>query len=67
MSSRTKAYLDFMDWLEEHHPEIQKKYRNNFNVPRKQGESISVNHSFRISQEEYKMLNTITQSYYGNK
>lgn len=65
MSTRIKAYLDFMDWLGERHPEIQKKYRNNFNVPLKTGEGISVNHSFRISEEEYKMLNSITQSYYG--
>jgi hypothetical protein len=67
MSSRTKAYLDFMDWLSEHHPEVQKKYRNNFNVPRIAGEGISVNNSFRISQEEYEMLNKIARSYYGKK
>jgi hypothetical protein len=64
MSIRTKAYLDFMDWLKEHHPEIQKNYHNNFSVPKKQGEGVSVNHSFKISTEEYNMLNKITHSYY---
>ena len=67
MSTRTKAYLDFMDWLAEHHPEIQKKYRNNFNVPRHVSEGISVNNSFRISREEHEMLDKITRSYYSNR
>lgn len=67
MSTRTRAYLDFMDWLAEYHPEIQKKYRNNFNVPQKPGEGISVNSSFRITPEEYEMLDEITRSYYSNE
>lgn len=67
MSSRTKAYLDFMDWLKEHHPEIQKNYHNNFSVPQKHGEGVSVNHSFNISQEQFDMLDKIAHSYYKNK
>ena len=67
MSIRTKAYLDFMDWLKEHHPEIQKNYHNNFNVPKKPGETVSVNHSFRISNEEYETLYKIARSYYEKK
>jgi hypothetical protein len=67
MSIRTKAYLDFMDWLKEHHPEIQKSYHNNFDVPKKPGEPVSVNHSFRISNEEYERLHKIARSYYEKK
>lgn len=64
MSIRTKAYLDFMDWLKEHHPEVQKNYHNNFSVPKKPGDGVSVNHSFKISMEEYNMLEKIAHCYY---
>jgi hypothetical protein len=64
MSSRTKAYLDFMDWLKEHHPQIQKNYHNNFNVPQNLGEAVTVNGSFDISGEEFDMLDKITLNYY---
>ena len=67
MSIRIKAYLDFMDWLKEYHPEIQKNYHNNFNVPKKPGEAVTVNHSFRISSEEYETLHKIARSYHERK
>jgi hypothetical protein len=67
MSIRTKAYLDFMEWLKEHHPEIQKNYHNNFNVPEKPGEDVSVNNSFKISEEEFNNLSKIAHSYYTKK
>lgn len=65
MSCRTKAYLDFMDWLKESHPQIHKNYHNNFNVPRQVGENVSVNNSFKISKEEFEMLDKIARSYYA--
>ncbi|HWI93633.1 MAG TPA: hypothetical protein VNT20_20270 [Flavisolibacter sp.] len=64
MSSRTKAYLDFMDWLKDNYPEIHKNYHNNFNVPKNVGEGISVNDNFRITKEEFEMLDKIKRSYY---
>jgi len=67
MSTRTKAYLDFMDWLREHHPDIIKNYHNNFNVPKIPGEAVSANSSFKISKEEFDMLGRIVCSYYQNK
>lgn len=67
MSIRTKAYLDFMDWLREHHPEIIKNYHNNFDVPKIPGEGVTANSSFKISKEEFDMLHGIIHSYYRNK
>jgi hypothetical protein len=64
MSSRTKAYLDFMDWLKDNYPQIHKNYHNNFNVPKNTGEGVSVNDNFRITEEEFDMLDKITRSYY---
>lgn len=67
MSVRTKAYLDFMDWLKDNHPGVHKNYHNNFNVPKKFGENVTVNNSFKISPEEFDMLSKIAHSYYHNK
>jgi hypothetical protein len=67
MSARTKTYLDFMDWMKDNHPQILKKFRNNFNVPKNVEEGISVNNRFNISQDEFDMLDKIAHSYYEHK
>lgn len=53
-----------MDWLKDNYPEIHKNYHNNFNVPKNVGEGISVNDNFRITKEEFEMLDKIKRSYY---
>ena len=63
----TKEYQDFMVWFKEKHPELHEKYGRNIGVPFKIGGGVSVNTSFKISNDEYEMLLKVAHTYYETK
>lgn len=61
-----KEYQNFITWFKENHPELHEKYERNIDFPIKTGGGVTINNSFRISEEEVVLLNKIVKSYYSS-
>lgn len=57
-------YQKFMAWFKKNHPDLYDKYQCNFSIPLTEGGGVSVNNSYKISQDEFDELTKVASKYY---
>ncbi|MBL0269797.1 MAG: hypothetical protein IPP99_14295 [Chitinophagaceae bacterium] len=58
-------YELFMEWFNEFHPALFKKYAANITISALDGKGVAVNDNNRISQKEFNFINHVANSYYS--
>lgn len=65
MTTYLDQYDDFVKWFEVHHPDLFEKYHGNIDLPINENGWVTVNNSFRITNDEQNMLLEIVRTYYN--